>query len=616
MDDGRHLTGSHTLATSRDFGALYAVSADEGAVSVFDLGRQAAHALPLPGEPTRIARAGERLFVSLRAERAVAVLRDRGGDLEVEQRIAVGAEPVGVVASEDGRRIYVAASLSGTVHEIDAESLSILRSWELRDEPRWLALHPSGMLYAASAWRGTLSWIELESGKVFEGRIPSRETFHHETFEPVELDRRNTGDPAVTPDGTRLLVPAIYVDSRNPVTEPSADDPRGPEPTGGYSPDRFNPTVVVVPVEKDGTPILEDAAVVRLAGFADRIEQVVVGYIASVTPSPDSLTALATVEGSAGVIAFELGEAKKKRGIGDGLFGAFQDAAPGFFGGSFDFRPSVTILTPEGPRGVAFVSDREALVHGFLDRSVAALTAPRFDSDDRFSPAAQVARRSHELGVPRLPADVEEGRRLFYASNDARMAAPGSGVSCATCHFEGRTDGVTWVFARGPRQTPTLAGEISLTEPVRWDGEEPTVASDAMGTSQGLMGGADLREEHALKIAAYVDFTRAVDAPLADRRDDARVRRGEALFNRPDVACGSCHSGPALTDNKAYAMYGMSAVLTRSLVGIAGSPPYFHDGSAPTLRDVLLRARDGSMGNTGGLSDQELEDLELYLRSL
>ena len=63
-------------------------------------------------------------------------------------------------------------------------------------------------------------------------------------------------------------------------------------------------------------------------------------------------------------------------------------------------------------------------------------------------------------------------------------------------------------------------------------------------------------------------------------------------------------------------MFELDAVQTRSLVGIAGSPPYFHDGSAATLRDVLQRVRDGSMGFTGTLSDAEVDDLELYLKSL
>ena len=41
-----------------------------------------------------------------------------------------------------------------------------------------------------------------------------------------------------------------------------------------------------------------------------------------------------------------------------------------------------------------------------------------------------------------------------------------------------------------------------------------------------------------------------------------------------------------------------------------------HDGSAATLRDVLIMSRSGEMGDTSMLSDVEIADLEAYLRSL
>jgi hypothetical protein len=44
--------------------------------------------------------------------------------------------------------------------------------------------------------------------------------------------------------------------------------------------------------------------------------------------------------------------------------------------------------------------------------------------------------------------------------------------------------------------------------------------------------------------------------------------------------------------------------------------PYLHDGSSPTLTDLLELVRDGSMGDTSSLSAEELDDLEVYLRSL
>ena len=43
---------------------------------------------------------------------------------------------------------------------------------------------------------------------------------------------------------------------------------------------------------------------------------------------------------------------------------------------------------------------------------------------------------------------------------------------------------------------------------------------------------------------------------------------------------------------------------TPTLRGVASSPPYFHDGSAPTLHDALEMTK-GKMGDITSLSDME-----------
>ena len=63
-------------------------------------------------------------------------------------------------------------------------------------------------------------------------------------------------------------------------------------------------------------------------------------------------------------------------------------------------------------------------------------------------------------------------------------------------------------------------------------------------------------------------------------------------------------------------MYGITGVRTRSLVGVAASAPFLHDGSAPTIEAVLITARDGEMGDTSTLDSGEMEDLANYIKSL
>ena len=60
------------------------------------------------------------------------------------------------------------------------------------------------------------------------------------------------------------------------------------------------------------------------------------------------------------------------------------------------------------------------------------------------------------LPIPRLdssdpmPADMRLGQRLFYSANSAEFPMTQNfWVACASCHLEGRSDAVTWLFAQG-----------------------------------------------------------------------------------------------------------------------------------------------------------------------
>ena len=56
---------------------------------------------------------------------------------------------------------------------------------------------------------------------------------------------------------------------------------------------------------------------------------------------------------------------------------------------------------------------------------------------------------------------------------------------------------------------------------------------------------------------------------------------------------------------------------TPSLVEIYRTGPYLHDGSAATLREVLVdRNPNDRHGRSAHLNPQEIDDLAAYLRSL
>lgn len=603
LSDPRFQTGSQAMTASSDYDALYVANVDHGTVSRVDPARGETAQIEVGAEPTRVARAKDRVFVTLRGERAVAVLLEEGASLTLEAKIPVGAEPYGVVAREDGTRVYVASSISKRIDEIDAEGLTILRSWTMPVEPRWVALHPSGdTLYVASPFSERLYYVPLGSDDVVKSvDLPDASNASGRTF-----TARITGDMAVAPDGYSVAVPALYVDNMTPIDDTII-------PAGGYyGGGRLNPVAAVVPADNNGEPIGEYAFLLSMTAGVE-----VNGYPASMTFDPSAETVYGTVEGGGGVVAVQVSRKSEVEG-GSVLDRVFEDSS----GFPFNANPVQAVKTVQGPRSVVFLEDERAFTYGFLDNSVQDLPIAGVKDGLSGDDVALFGRNGSlqaglavEVADAVLPEQIAYGRRLFYRADDPRIAANASGLSCATCHFDGRNDGLTWTFNKGLRQTPSLAGMVSMTEPVRWAGDRETVQEDALRTSKDAMGGGNLGQKDLDAIAAYIDFIRDVDIPR-EELDAGAVARGKAIFERPDVACATCHNGPRYTNNTGYDMFGMRGVQTRSLNNVSATAPYFHDGSAATLMDVVEGARDGSMGNTSMLSDAEMQDLVTYLKSL
>jgi mono/diheme cytochrome c family protein len=117
----------------------------------------------------------------------------------------------------------------------------------------------------------------------------------------------------------------------------------------------------------------------------------------------------------------------------------------------------------------------------------------------------------------------------------------------------------------------------------------------------------------------------AAPSPAAGSFDPAAAERGRAIFGQ---SCISCHVGGSGTDNNdgrlhAPAETGMSATYamrtankmyrTTPLRGLAQHAPYFHDGSATTLRAVVDHY---NQFRKLGLTAQQRSDLTEYLKSL
>lgn len=223
---------------------------------------------------------------------------------------------------------------------------------------------------------------------------------------------------------------------------------------------------------------------------------------------------------------------------------------------------------------------------------------------------------SHVDGLG-LSARAHAGRLLFHDARDARVS--GDGRACASCHPDGRDDGLVWPTPNGPRQTFTLAGRVDRDGPFGWDAEHPTLAKHIAVTVKNLHG-SGLPEEQREELAAYL---RAIPAPVYAAVEPAtEVSRGRDLFASDETGCSGCHSvESSFTDGMAHAVSSATKVdrkktfVAPSLIGVAATAPYFHDGRYATLGE-LLRGCDGKMGETSQLSATDFAALEAYLRTL
>ncbi len=224
------------------------------------------------------------------------------------------------------------------------------------------------------------------------------------------------------------------------------------------------------------------------------------------------------------------------------------------------------------------------------------------------------------VGRSPLSSLVQRGKELFFSS-DAPELALNQWVSCSVCHFEGLHDQRTWIFPDGPRNTPIIRG-LANTAPFHWSGDRESLF-DFQDTIIDRQGGTGLSEADTAALAAFLESTEVEPSPnrTANGSPAAEATRGEALFFAQ--GCGTCHAGAAFSDGLRH---DVGTALrpeerlggrfdTPSLLGLFDAAPYLHDGSAPTLAD-LLSGTPAPHGVAANLEADELEALIAFLVSL
>jgi cytochrome c peroxidase len=287
-------------------------------------------------------------------------------------------------------------------------------------------------------------------------------------------------------------------------------------------------------------------------------------------------------------------------------------------------QPTFEIQVSAGPTGIAVTRDGSNLyVYGGFDHTLVGVSLVGGGS-------AVPTMGPLVLAQDVLPAQVLEGRRLFFSGTNPAITDPFGGVSCSSCHLEAREDGHIWKFADGLRQTPELAGRmLRETAPYHWNGTLATLPDFMNMTVQLRMGGFGLVPAQVDAIATFLETSAPPDNPFRGQPLSAQQVHGASLF--ASANCSTCHAGTAFTNNQ-FANVGTlnlsgpvpdqpatlpNGLNVPSLLNVGRSAPYLHDGSAASLQDRLLRDQAANQhGLTGGLSASDVDDLVSYLQTL
>ena len=627
-------TVSSTLALTSDDKSLWVTNPDSDSISLIDVGsRKLVAEVPLGSAPPSVdpvtkryePAAKPRALAILPGDAKVYVAAQTANEVyvvdtasrSVRATIAVPAAPTGVVASPDGSAVYVVSHEAAVVTKIDPTKDAVVASLPVAE-------HPWGASVSSDGKRLYVTHFLIKAG------LTVIDTASFTVSKQLVLSDQ-------TPDKTSKLVPN--------------GQPRGvytvvPRPGTG---DLWVPHLLLATgtaQASDGTGLDFESTVfptITLAAADGSTEEnrllfkplMVPGAQVAFTDSVSGPRALAfTPDGRLALLALSQSEDVM---VFDGTSGN-----------------EVALVRPIPGAFLEGIAVDHAGKHAYVDgRNSHDVTVLTIDPTNTAAPVAVDGAPIDRLTSDPMPPNLRLGQRLFYSANSAVYPLTKNfWVACSTCHLEGGTDAVTWRFIDGPRDTPSNAGgpintgflfRLALrNDVVQYD---KTIRVEQGGTFDRT-NAAQLPLLQAL--ADFVNY--AIPFPQNPHRSPdgtltAAQARGRATFQ---AQCASCHSGDYLTDSGAgnpkldengpIVLHDVGTCVTTgdyvdepapeevtgqmlthsacdfdtpTLRGIFATAPYFHDGSAATLSDVVDR-----LSFSSSLSAQDKSDLVEYLETL
>lgn len=483
-------------------------------------------------------------------------------------RISLGSQPTGIAMSPDGGLAYVALTDEDQIAICDLKQRKVVDRIAVGRWPRYLALSLDGKRLAVgtSGDRG-ISIVDVER----------RELVHVDRF--VGL---NIGHMKLSRDGQRVYFPWM-VYRRNPITQ-------------------RNIQIGWVLASRLGRIGFEDDAR-REALSLDPAGRAVADPH-GIDLTADDRYAVISASGSQELLVLQTENLPfMDRGSTDHMDEDLLKDRERFFRIELGGRPM----------GLRIAEDsRTVFVANYLKNSVQVV-----DLRDR------AIVREIDLGSEQVMSLARKGEAIFY---DARRSLD-QWYSCHSCHYEGGTNSVTMdTFNDGSAftfKTVLPLYQLDQTGPWTWHGWQSDLKSAMNHSLKTTMLGPDPKAGDAEALIAFFSSLSPPPNPYQRRTQiDESVERGRLIFEGEKGGCASCHLGAKYTDgeihdlglgtkNDAYVGYN-----TPSLRGVFRNVYYLHDGRAETLRELLTGPHAPERVAGTKLTDDELNDLIAYLRTL
>lgn len=548
------------------------------------------------------------------ADGKVAVLDAAEGNVLGE--IPVGHTPSAVAVSPDGKRLYVCNRFTNDVSAVDLQISKEITRLRVIREPIAACVTPDGSrVYVANFLpldrcdsydvAAVVSCIDTASWNISHIRLPNGSTDVHGL--------------AISPDGKWVFVVHVLARYQMPTTQLE----RGWMNTNALSvidvaAGKLLNTMLLDDVDlgaalpwgivcsEDGRQVIishaatDEISVVNVPGALEKL--------AKLPPTPEAAQAAGLVyDGSQ--TSLSAADVPNDLSFLVGL----KERIPLYGLGPYDYLTADRERIVKGARGLALMGSRVFVATYFGDLvTVVDLAASKY-------------RRLSYIPLGPKPELTQERLGELYF-HDASLCFQ-HWQSCATCHPDGRIDGLNWDLLNDGLGTPKNNKSLLLahrTPPSMWEGVRAT-AEEAVRSGIRHIQFAIRPEEDAQAIDVYLKSLKPVPSPhLVNGQLSESARRGRELFFSDRLRCHVCHPEPLYTDLKKHNV-GSRGPLDRTsefdtptLVEVWRTAPYMHDGHYLTLEELF---REGKHGETAGsdvssLSDQELHDLCEFVRSL